>query len=170
MSYDDKAPDRPSNAPGDSPSNGPSGERPSSGRDTDGRFAPGNTESLKHGQRSERDGAELMPWLVAVLAEKEAAILADLGGAEQVSAIRRELLGRFLQSSAIADSLGANIVENGVLTSKGRTRAAVTLYLQVLDRQIKLAGTIGLGRQAKPVRSLEEAMREAEEQMGGARK
>jgi hypothetical protein len=101
-----------------------------------------------------------VPSLAPLLAEKEAAILADLGGAEQVSAVRHELVVRFLQSSAIAESLGANIAAHGVLTTKGKTRAALRLFLEVLDRQIKLAGAIGLGRQTKPVRSLEQAMRE----------
>jgi len=147
-------------------SDAPSGEPAPSGRDAAGRFTAGNVASLKHGQRSEREGAELMPSLAAVLAEKESAIVADLGGAAHVSEIRRELVTRFIQSSAIADSLAVNIGAHGVLTAKGRTRAAVSLYLQVLDRQIKLASAIGLGRQTKPVRSIEDAMREAQERLG----
>jgi hypothetical protein len=140
----------------------PFGEQPASGRDAAGRFAPGNTASLTHGQRSERAGAELIPHLAALLAEKEAAIVADLGGAEQLSAIRRELVARFIQSSAIADSLAVNIAAHGVLTAKGRTRAAVTLYLQVLDRQIKLATSIGLERRQKRALSVGDIIREHE--------
>jgi hypothetical protein len=67
--------------------------------------------------------------------------------------VRLELVGRFLQASVIADHLGANIVRHGVLTTKGRTRAAVTTYLQVLDRLHRLSTAIGLERRQKPVAS-----------------
>jgi hypothetical protein len=70
--------------------------------------------------------------------------------------VRLELVGRFLQASVIADSLGANIVAHGVTTTKGRTRAAVTTYLQVLDRLHRLATAIGLERRPKPVGSISE--------------
>jgi hypothetical protein len=128
----------------------------SSGRDARGRFAPGHRVSLRDGSQSARSAYELAPAIAEQIAEKERGIVADLGGGDNIATVRRELITRFLQASVIADDLGANIVAHGVLTTKGRTRAAVTTYLQVLDRLHRLATAIGLERRPKPVGSVSE--------------
>jgi hypothetical protein len=70
---------------------------------------------------------------------------------------------RFLQTSVVADFLGSNIVKHGVLTTKGKTRAAVTTYLQVVDRLTRLALALGLERQAKQVPSIEDFLRQRQQ-------
>ncbi len=60
-------------------------------------------------------------------------------GREQLSAVQTPLVSELARLQIITDSLGADVVARGVLTGKGRTRAAVTAYLAVLDRQQRLA-------------------------------
>lgn len=110
--------------------------------------------ALKHGGRSMNVLRGTLPSqekAVELLGERQAAILADLGGADQVSWLRTDLVRRYLEMSLVADYLAHNMVRNGVLSAKGRTRAAVTTYVQVVDRLTRLANTLGLERQARPV-------------------
>jgi hypothetical protein len=92
----------------------------------------------------------------AMLAEREAALVLDLGGEANIGVTKRELTTRFIEASTILTFLGGNILKFGVLTTKGRQRAAVGTYLQVLDRVMRLAATLGLERQAKQVPSIED--------------
>lgn len=126
----------------------------------DGQFAQGNTTALTTGARSPRSGPELFPQRAALLLEREQAILSDLGGEAQVSTTRRELVTRFVQASAIADSLADDFITHGVLTAKGRARRSVATYLSVLDRLHRFAGVIGLERQTRRVPTLADALRE----------
>ncbi len=85
---------------------------PTAQRQANGRFAAGHTVSLKHGARSSRTIARLFAEQAQPLREREAQIVADLGG--DVSAVTQELIGRFVQTSAVADSLSAHLVHHGV--------------------------------------------------------
>ena len=112
--------------------------------------------AMKHGGRSKLVGRGLLPEqaeVLALIAEREAAILKDRGGAENVGQLTRDLVRRYLEAGLIADYLSNNIVRHGVLTTKGRTRAAVNTYLHVLDRLHRIAGAIGLERAARQVPS-----------------
>lgn len=132
-----------------------------------GAALPGNRLTLRDGARSARSGADLFPEAAAALRERETAILGDLGGADSVSEVKRELVTRFVQAAAIADSLGQQLASGGVTSAKGRPRAAVSLYLSVLDRLTRLAGSIGLERQQKPAASLADVLAAHEEQPHG---
>ena len=59
------------------------------------------------------------------------------------------------------------IEAQGVMTAKGKTRSAVTTLLSIIDRQTKLAATLGLERRAKPVASLADVL-EAHEASHGS--
>lgn len=136
------------------------------GRRADGTFTAGNTASLVHGGRSPRVASASLPGqelLREALQATAAGIAADLGGTAELTHVRRELVTRFTETSAIASYLSENILANGVLTTKGKTRAAVSTYLQVVDRLQRLANAIGLERKAKPTGTLDAflAQREA---------
>lgn len=94
--------------------------------------------------------------VLAMQREKEAAIVADLGGEMNISTIKRDMVGDYLGLRNVALYLGSNIGKHGVLTTKGRTRAAVTTYLQVVDRLTRLALTLGLERRTKQVPSIQD--------------
>ena len=139
---------------------------PTAQRQANGRFAPGHTVSLKHGARSSRTIARLFAEKAQPLREREQQIVADLGG--DVSAVTQELIGRFVQTSAVADSLSAHLVHYGVVTSAGRIRPAVNTFLQAVDRLQRLGVTLGLERRTKRAEGIREwAARAVREQEAG---
>lgn len=127
---------------------------PNGQRQANGRFAAGHTVSLKHGARSTRTIEKLFAERAQPLREREAQIVADLGG--DVSAVTSELIGRFVQTSAVADSLSAHLIRYGVVTSAGRIRPAVNTFLATVDRLQRLGATLGLERKAKPAEGIRE--------------
>jgi hypothetical protein len=117
-----------------------------------GVWAPANGAALRHGGRSTRVRQALLPEqaeTLARLAERRTAIEADLGGAEALSEISRDLVARYLETSTIAEYLAGVLVANGPLTARGRARSALSAYLQVLDRQHRLALALGVERKAR---------------------
>jgi hypothetical protein len=147
----------------------PRGECRASGRGARGRFAAGNPygeptrfrsgqpgPALRHGGRASGLQQQLLDQAQAFVSEKRGEIEADRGGPEHLSRVSRDLIIRYVETSTIADWLGSNIVRFGALTGKGRQRAALSAYLQVLDRQLRLAQAIGLERRTKRVPTLDE--------------
>jgi hypothetical protein len=128
--------------------------------DQRGRFTLANTAALTHGGTSKQLRALIVetPAAREALDQKRAAIRADLG--EDTTTIRDDLITRYVELDVLAAWLAQNLVENGVISGRGRTRAAATLYLQVADRQIKLAQVIAqvidLERRQKTVPRLED--------------
>jgi hypothetical protein len=79
--------------------------------------------------------------------------LADMGfspdGAETPPETVRSLARNFAALDVLAQTFWTWIEDRGVLTSKGKTRSAVTTYLGIIDRQSKLASVIGLQRRRR---------------------
>lgn len=150
--------------PATCPAAEPSQEHPTSpalGRNGDGTFAPRNLAALKHGAYSRQVQAGALGEQAearAVLAGREAAILTDLGGAEQVSVLATDAVARYVALQMVEDWLLANITSHGPLTPKGRQRAALSALLQVGDRLTKLAAMLGLERRPKPAQSLADVL------------
>jgi len=123
-------------------------------RDPSGRFGPGNRFSMTHGLRSKQVEQGLLPEqaeAVAGLAERVAGITADLGGIDQLSTVVLGLIERHARLELIEGYLWTNLETNGVLTGKGRQRAALSAYLSVTDRLQRSAGTLGVQRQPNRV-------------------
>src|SRR5262245_36850503 len=122
-------------------------ELPTSGHRADGTFAPGNVEALKHGLFSRRfqagDLAE-PEHVRTALADKRDAITSDLGGADAVSELQGDMVGRYVALQLVEAGLIENIIRLGVLTPKGRQRAALGALLQVGDRLTRIAGVLGV--------------------------
>lgn len=140
----------------------PLGDLPASGRDTRGRFTPGNLAAMTHGGRSMQVAAGVLPSqadAMAVLGEREAAILADLGGVDVISTIKRGAVTRHCRWELIEDYCWRDIATKGISTTKGHTRATVSLLLQVQDRLHRSAQLLGLDRQARPVPSVNDLLR-----------
>ena len=112
------------------------------GRGADGKFTEGNLARLTTGARSRQllaaDGGELAPLHALLVAEHKA----DLGG--QISAATAHLVNRLATVELLAEAAEADILLNGLTSGKGRTRAMVSIYLQMLDRQIRIAERVGL--------------------------
>ena len=122
-----------------------------------GKFTAGNRGALKHGGYSRQVAGGMLPEqaeLVALLAEKRTAIEADLGGAEALTELTRDLIARYVQLEMVASTLAANVV-TAPLTAKGARRAALAAFLAVTDRQQRLAMTLGLERRSRPINPLD---------------
>ena len=104
------------------------------GHHTNGTFAPGNQSSWKHGAYSQQTQHALVehPEAAAALRAHRHEIETDLGG--DASRLKRDLVRRCVETAALADHLGWHLTTRGALTGKGHARAALSVYLQVLDR------------------------------------
>lgn len=119
------------------------------GRRADGTAGEGNTLALRHGLHSEQ--LLNLPDVGAWHREQVAAITNDLGGEAELSAMQRAAVREAARVEVILASLGDELLARGVLTGKGRARSSATLYLQTLDRWVRMATTIGLERRQKRV-------------------
>ena len=119
------------------------------GRQENGQAGPGNTLNLRHGLRSTQllEQPDIATWH----AEEVAAIETDLGGAAELSALQHASVREAARLEVILGALGGELLDHGVLTGKGKCRAATTIYLQVLDRFVRVAATLGLERKAKQI-------------------
>ena len=127
------------------------------------RFQPGNTKAWKDGSRSKRTLSLELPEQAearAALGERVETIARDLGGRESLSQVAVGMVERHAKLELVADYLFSNIQRLGPLTGKGHTRAALTNWLQVVDRLQRSAVTLGLERRSKRVPSLAEVMSE----------
>ena len=132
----------------------PFGEPPASGRNPDGTFTRSNTAALKHGGRSTQVRAAQLPEQAGrrpVLAKKREAIVSDLGGESALSQLQLDLVERYLELDTVASWLGGNLMADGPLTAKGRSRAALSAYLTVVDRLHRVSAALGLTRRKRPV-------------------
>ena len=125
-----------------------------SGRNPDGTFTRGNTASVTHGGRSRQVQRAQLPAQAErrhQLAEKRAAIVDDLGGEAVLSRLQLDLVNRYLELDTVASWLGGNLVAEGPLTAKGRSRAALSAYLTVVDRLQRVSTALGLARRQTSV-------------------
>ena len=132
----------------------PFGESQNSGtgdRDERGRFQKGNLAAFQHGARSEQVLQSLTQGdeANAALAEHRAEIEGDLG--PKISRVKRDLISRYVECCAIANFLAHDVADRGALTVRGRSRAVLNAYLSVLDRQHRLAVSIGLEKRLRRV-------------------
>lgn len=135
-----------------------SGEIAASGQRTAcGRFAPHNTAALKHGLRSKRVLEGQLPEqaeAAAALQEREQAIVADLGGHDALSALAVGQVRQHGRLELVSEYLWNNLQQLGPLTAKGKTRAALSAWLQVQDRLHRSATALGLERRPKPAQTV----------------
>ena len=81
-------------------------------------------------------------------------VLEDIGGAAECSQVLYELVSDFAAACVLRDLCWRHIAAVGPMTSKGRRRAAVSLYLEASARAERLAARIGVDRKAAPVPTL----------------
>jgi hypothetical protein len=119
------------------------------------------------GDRSVRLQAALSPVRDAITA----ATLADLGysldGPNQPPEAARVTARNLAALDVLGETFWTWIEAQGVLTAKGKTRAAVTTWLSIVDRQTKLAGVLGLERKARAATPLADVLAQHEESIDG---
>lgn len=140
----------------------PNSDGAEGGRDRSGKFTAGNRAALVHGGRSQAHVARLVEDARAALAEQQQAIVADLGGADQLSTLQLDLVGRYAVAGALLSWMEDELLRTGVVTSKGRKRALFGAYAVQLGNVSRLAQALGLERRVRRVRSLSAALAAAE--------
>lgn len=126
-----------------------------SGRLKNGTFAPGNSLALKHGRYSRAVSRALLPEqraVLATLAERESAIITDLGGEAELSTFERDLVRRYEETAALLDFTAPRLFASRPVTR----REARDTFMMALDRQLKIVAQLGLRRRPKPVPSVHE--------------
>lgn len=127
-----------------------------------GRFTKGNTAAWKTGARSQ----QLPLALADAKAELNAKVGADLGLDTRDGGAAETLLGTadaYAEARLLRTSLFHTLAQQGgPVTGKGRTRAALTTYLAVLDRELRLATALGFERRARPTNPVEAVRRAVE--------
>ena len=119
-----------------------------------GSFLRGNTMAVVHGVRQVALGRDTVLDTARRLEIRDA-VFADLGGREQVSTTRAELVEDFARAVVLRDVAYDHLAAVGPL-SRGRRRAVLDVYLQSSARAEKLACQIGLTRRARQVPSLDD--------------
>jgi hypothetical protein len=127
-----------------------------SGRFTAGTLAAGTTLA-----RSEQMWSALAP----LKADLVATVETDLA-ASDAAETKRGLIDGYAEARLLRAAMFNRLVDlGGPITSKGRQRALYTAYLGALDRETKLATTLGLERRAKPAQSLAEVLAAHEDEV-----
>lgn len=109
-------------------------------------WQPSNLGALKTRAFSRQTPEQ--PDALLAMFEKREALVRHVGAA---SVIQQDVINDYATVDVLIDTVTANIVTLGVLTTKGRTRAAVSLLLQLLDRRVRYAGLLGMKAEAKDV-------------------
>lgn len=125
-------------------------------RDQAGKFIKGGLASGKTLERSEVFWSAVEP----IKAELVTRVRADLAHDDAPETLIG-LTDAYAEVRLFRSAMFLRLVEQGgPITPKGRARALYTAYLNALDRETKLATTLGLERRAKPVQSLDAYIRE----------
>lgn len=70
-----------------------------------------------------------------------------------VGVVKGSLSDSFVELDAVRNYLGGRLAAEGPLTARGRTRALLSAYLAVVDRQVRLAQVLGIERRNRPAES-----------------
>lgn len=114
-----------------------------------GRFAAGNDERLTTGLQSTHLARAHAPLRQETVAE----ILRDRGYADSDIPPKayRLLVENLAGSALILEHIETFLTDSGgPISGKGRTKRALTAYLQVLDRVMRLAAAVGVDRISRP--------------------
>lgn len=119
--------------------------------------------AMQVGDRSVKLQAALEPVRAAIYGQTLADLGCSIDGPEKPTETLRMTARNLAALDVLAETFWTFIEAQGVLTAKGKTRAAVTTWLSIVDRQLKLAQVLGLERKAKRAKSLDDVLAEHED-------
>lgn len=126
-----------------------------------GRFLPGHQVNLKDG--SQATHLLEVPEVAAAHKVLVDGLVCDLGGRSEVSAVKLAIVEELAAVQLMTASYRDKLFREGLQTAKGNTRAAFAIYTGLLDRQVRLAGMIGLERVPVKAASLRDYAKAATE-------
>jgi hypothetical protein len=123
----------------------------SSDRFADGTVQPGNQTARTHGVYAfeARGPAALPDVLRQTVEEFRAAVIADRGGASELSTLEAAYIRRLSEVETVARLLAADLATRGLTTEHGRVRGTFSRWLECLDRWDRLAQRVGTDRRAR---------------------
>jgi hypothetical protein len=128
-----------------------------------GHALPLNQLRRTHGAYSFRDrGATALPDVLRqTVDEFRESVIADRGGASELSTIAAAYIRRLAEVETVARLLGADLASRGLTTPKGRVRGTFSRWLECLDRWDRLAQRVGTDRRSRSVSSLRDYLAQA---------
>ncbi|MGE3511925.1 MAG: hypothetical protein AB7N65_23935, partial [Vicinamibacterales bacterium] len=85
--------------------------------------------------------------VLAMFAEHEAGLIADLGGESELSTFERDLVRKYEQIDAIAEFNAARLLSPRAAVR----REARDTFMAAISQQLKIIGMLGLQRRAKTI-------------------
>jgi hypothetical protein len=99
-----------------------------------------------------RERYNLLPELVRADFEQLIAdVTSDLGGAEQLSAIKKRYITRLAQLDTILSLTMGDMAIRGMLTPQGKMRSTAEAFFKAIDRFDKIARQLGIERLSKKI-------------------
>lgn len=116
-----------------------------------GHFVGGNQAAFRHGARAfEQHGTAALPDVLRSTVEQfREAVIADRGGASELSTLEAAYIRRLSEVEAVARLLASDLASRGLTTAKGRVRSTFSKWLLAVDRWDRLAQRIGTDRKAR---------------------
>ncbi|MBM4194952.1 MAG: hypothetical protein FJ202_11310 [Gemmatimonadetes bacterium] len=119
------------------------------------QFIAGSTNAGKTLERSEAFWSAVEPAKRMLVERVRTDLAADDGAAETLLG----LIDGYAEARLFRTSMFIRLVDlGGPITTKGKARALYRAYLGALDREMKLAQTLGLERRSRQVNSPSEAL------------
>jgi hypothetical protein len=134
------------------------------GRCERGHGIRGNQLHRTHGAYSFRDrGAAALPDVLRqTVDEFRESVIADRGGASELSTLEGAYIRRLSEVETVARLLAADLASRGLTTPKGRVRGTFSRWLECLDRWDRLAQRVGTDRRSRSVSSLRDYLAQAQ--------
>ena len=118
-------------------------------------WQPANTVNLKAGVRRYETKGTLPDELRAQVDAFGAGLVADQGGASEVTTIGGGYVRKLRHLEGYCELLAADLKKHGITTKRGSVRSAFTAYLAAIDRWDRIAQRLGMARRAKPVQDVD---------------
>jgi len=119
-----------------------------------GQFLVANQANLRHGLRAYQTRGVLPPDLKVDIDGFRAAVIADMGGLEELPAVRAGLV-RLLVDCEVGKRLWMNeVIRRGVDSRPGK--AAYDRLLSTMDRWLRIALALGIERRSRQVMTLDQ--------------
>lgn len=121
-----------------------------------GHFISGNTARRIHGVRAFETTGRIPDVVRQTVEEFREAVLADRGGAVELSTLEAAYVRRLAEAETVARLLAHDLAQRGLFTPKGRVRNTFQRWTEAVSLWDRLAQRVGVDRRARPVPTLQD--------------
>lgn len=116
-----------------------------------GHVLVGNQARRLHGVRAFETAGRLPDVIRQTVDDFREAVIADRGGAAELSTLEAAYIRRLTEVETVARLLAADLATRGLTSARGRVRSTFSRWLECLDRWDRLAQRVGTDRRARAV-------------------